>query len=253
MEYQDRKCEDCGLEWTIKKSHIKRKYNKCSKCVSKLRIIHDTDDKKRLSFVYAAMKDRCYNENNDRYYMYGGRGISICPEWLNSSDKFIQWSLSNGYKKGLQLDKDILSKKLGINPPVYSPETCMFITPQKNQSCKTSSRYITHNGETKTITEWCLVLGMEFKTLQYRLQLGWSDEKAITTPVGAIQPGAKRICQIEKNTQEVINTFSSAREADRKTNISFSGISNVLRGKNKTAGGFMWRYENSKEGGVTNE
>jgi hypothetical protein len=45
-----------------------------------------------------------------------------------------------------------------------------------------------------------------------------------------------------------INTFKSTKEAERSTGISSSSISAVARGKLKTTGGFIWRYndESSK-------
>ena len=34
------------------------------------------------------MKARCYNPNHIGYPNYGGRGITICPEWLESFQAF---------------------------------------------------------------------------------------------------------------------------------------------------------------------
>jgi len=79
------------------------------------------------------MKQRCYDSNRDNYERYGGRGVKVCKEWLRYPVAFINWAEANGYAKGLQLDKDELSYKLGINPPIYSPETCQFVTPQRNR------------------------------------------------------------------------------------------------------------------------
>lgn len=38
--------------------------------------------------AWAAMKQRCLNPKNKRYADYGGRGISICPEWVGSFERF---------------------------------------------------------------------------------------------------------------------------------------------------------------------
>ena len=73
------------------------------------------------------MKQRCYNENNKDYHSYGGRGITICNEWLNNIEKFVEWSLNNGYKEGLQVDRR-------NNDKGYSPDNCRFVTAQIN-SC----------------------------------------------------------------------------------------------------------------------
>ena len=41
--------------------------------------------------------------------------------------------------------------------------------------------------------------------------------------------------------------FETARAAEKATGISFKNISNVVRGKNKTAGGYHWEYATPKE------
>ena len=34
--------------------------------------------------TWESMKARCNNTNNSQYYNYGGRGISVCDQWINS-------------------------------------------------------------------------------------------------------------------------------------------------------------------------
>ena len=36
----------------------------------------------RLGYIYLGIKQRCYNPNNQNYHNYGGRGITMCDEWL---------------------------------------------------------------------------------------------------------------------------------------------------------------------------
>lgn len=82
--------------------------------------------------VLKGMKARCYNKNNDRYEAYGGAGVTICDEWLNDPGEFVKWALANGWKPGLQLDKDILCDKLNITPKIYAPHVCQFISQEMN-------------------------------------------------------------------------------------------------------------------------
>jgi hypothetical protein len=35
----------------------------------------------KLRAVWRQMKRRCTAPQDDRYYRYGARGISVCPEW----------------------------------------------------------------------------------------------------------------------------------------------------------------------------
>lgn len=90
---------------------------------------------------WRAMLSRCYNPSNGSYPRYGGRGVTVCKEWLESYDAFADWVLSNGYADNLELDKDILSAKLGIDPPMYSPQTCMFVDRRTNIYNSTSTKF----------------------------------------------------------------------------------------------------------------
>lgn len=51
---------------------------------------------------------------------------------------------------------------------------------------------------------------------------------------------SKRVYQIIDNI--IVNEFGSAREASRETGINYGTISNVLIGRGKTAGGYVWKY-----------
>ena len=78
----------------------------------------------RLYPVWTSMKQRCFNEKNKTYKYYGGRGITVCEEWLNPS-KFIDWCINNGWKEGLQIDRI-------NNDGNYDPLNCRFVTRRTN-------------------------------------------------------------------------------------------------------------------------
>lgn len=88
--------------------------------------------------IYRGMVDRCYNKESPGYQWYGAKGVTVCEEWLGKPEVFIQWALSNGWANGLHIDKDILCKSQGIQPHIYSPSTCQWVTPQRNVSEATS-------------------------------------------------------------------------------------------------------------------
>jgi hypothetical protein len=88
--------------------------------------------------AYRGIMSRCYDKNNHEYKWYGEVGTTICDEWKNNPIAFIEWSLANGWEKSLHIDKDIKSKELGIFPPVYSPETCQWVSAKVNVSFSTN-------------------------------------------------------------------------------------------------------------------
>lgn len=112
--------------------------------------IHGLRKVKQTHPIYKAhqsMLNRCYSETHKQYPSYGAKGVTICDEWRLDFMKFYQWSIDNGWREGLVIDKDMLSEKLGIQPHVYSPNTCQWIEPELNSSfANERKQVITHSG-----------------------------------------------------------------------------------------------------------
>ncbi len=83
----------------------------------------------KINVCYLDMIRRCYNPKSANYKFYGAKGVSVCDEWKNNYESFINWALQNGWGEGLVLDKDIKG-----NGSIYSPETCSFVTRQENRA-----------------------------------------------------------------------------------------------------------------------
>lgn len=136
--------------------------------------------------VYRAIIDRCTRPSCNRYKNYGAKGVIICPEWKGNYPAFYEWAINNGWKEGLQLDKDIKYKeKHGTNTGmIYSPEYCSFITSKENNRNRTTSVFAEYNGQRKTLAEWAEEYGVSQQTLGKRInEYGYSIEKALTTPI----------------------------------------------------------------------
>uniref|UniRef100_A0A6M3JCB1 AP2/ERF domain-containing protein n=1 Tax=viral metagenome TaxID=1070528 RepID=A0A6M3JCB1_9ZZZZ len=76
----------------------------------------------RLYKVWAAMKQRCLNSKNKNYGRYGGRGITVCSDWMKF-EPFQEWALSHGYSMGLTIERV-------KNDKGYAPENCEWRTRQ---------------------------------------------------------------------------------------------------------------------------
>ncbi len=134
------------------------------------------ESKTRLNRIWHKMRERCYDPNNNRYDSYGGRGICVCDEWLHDYVAFSQWAKANGYADNLSIDR------IDVNGN-YCPENCRWVdSVAQANNCRTN-RNITFNGETHTMKEWSRITGINYAALQARLNKGWSEERALTTPV----------------------------------------------------------------------
>ena len=133
--------------------------------------------KEKLYHLFYGIKARCYNTKSNKYEYYGGKGIKICEEWLNSYEAFKKWSYENGYKEGLTIDR------IDSNGN-YEPSNCRWVTMTVQNRNKDINNYYTYNGKTLLLSDWSKLTGIKESTLYSRINsLHWSFEKAITTPI----------------------------------------------------------------------
>lgn len=167
---------DCGTEMAIDQNNLLSGKSRSCGCLRKElqsdRQMTHGESGTRLYNIWCAIKRRCYNRNTKEYPRYGGRGISMCEEWRNSYESFMQWAFDNGYNQGLTIDRI-------DNDGDYSADNCRFVTMQEQCNNRSSNRLYTYNGETHNVTEWSNIVGVSAKTIFSRLYNGWSFERAI--------------------------------------------------------------------------
>lgn len=130
--------------------------------------------KTRLYKVWTSMKQRCSNPNDKAYLDYGGREIKVCDEWQDF-EPFHEWAMSTGYARDLEIDRI-------DNDGDYEPGNCRWVSRRDQLNNTRINRRIAFRGETKTVAEWARELGLNDRTLRTRLRIGWTVERAFTTP-----------------------------------------------------------------------
>lgn len=178
------KC-DCGNEFVRAKSRIRiSRINSCGKCnyvklERRLTTTHGDSPKDspnhRLYSIWRGMKKRCYEKIHPYYYRYGGRGITICNEWLGSNGylNFKEWALASGYKDNLTIERKDYDGS-------YCPENCCWITMLEQHKNTSKVIKISYNGKIYTLHEFCMKFHTGYDTVQkYIIKQGWSAEKYI--------------------------------------------------------------------------
>lgn len=120
--------------------------------------------------TYTNMKGRCNNPRKSDYQYYGGRGIEVCPAWLNSFPQFLE---DMGPRpEGATLDR------VDVDGP-YSPENCRWADWETQCNNKRNSVYIEWDGKRMSLSQWAKQREIGRATLAYRIKSGWSIEEAL--------------------------------------------------------------------------
>lgn len=157
--------QSCGC---YRKESFKERITKHNKCYS------------RLYITYNNMIRRCTEKNNRHWNRYGGRGISVCSEWINDFESFYNWAINNGYSEELTIDRI-------NNDGNYEPSNCRWVSVKENNNNRSTCRFYTINGITKNIQQWCNEFGADRSRVVYRLNQGKDIETSLALALGKEQ------------------------------------------------------------------
>lgn len=144
---------------------------------------HGVSIRHPLHIVWNAMKGRCGNPNKTDYANYGAKGVVVCELWKNDFKAFYDWALANGWQKGMNIDKDIIPKKIGIPALLYSPEMCLIVTSKENQNGRSNNIIVEYKKEVLTLKQVAEKYNVRYLLLWNRyVKLKWPIERAIITP-----------------------------------------------------------------------
>jgi hypothetical protein len=126
--------------------------------------------------AWQSMRGRCENPKMGNYYLYGGRGISVCERWSASFEAFLK-------DMGLRPSPDHSLDRYPNNDGNYEPGNCRWATRKQQQRNRRTCHVLTVNGVSATLAEWAERTGLGKGTIRERVRRGWSPERATGTTV----------------------------------------------------------------------
>lgn len=135
--------------------------------------------------TWRSMINRCYNKKVPTYQRYGGRGITVCPEWLSS---YLAFKKDMGEKPSNKYTLERKNNDLG-----YNKDNCVWATHHEQHRNMSSNLYIKHNNKTHCLIDWAKETSIPRTTIRQRLEvLKWPVAKALETP--PLKRGGKKRC-----------------------------------------------------------
>jgi hypothetical protein len=123
--------------------------------------------------IWHGMLQRCDNAKAPNYYLYGGRGISVCDKWR---------SFKNFFEDMGEAPRGFTLNRIDNNGN-YTPGNCNWIDRRNQQRDTRLNHWLIYNGEMRCLIEWAEISGLGEVVLTNRIQRGWSIEDALTRPV----------------------------------------------------------------------
>ena len=121
--------------------------------------------------IWRNMIQRCTNPKIKNYSLYGGRGITVCNEWL----KFENFIKDMGDKPS-NFTLDRIDNNSG-----YSKENCRWATRSEQSNNKRNNHRYEWSGLFLTLSEWSKKLSIKRSTLAQRIYVyKWSLDKTFT-------------------------------------------------------------------------
>lgn len=133
--------------------------------------------------VWSGIKTRCENPRHRSYKWYGAIGVKMCEEWKDFTC-FLS-DVGNAPSRSHSLDR--------INPAGdYEKSNCRWALQETQANNKRTTIYITHDGQTRPVKEWAAITGLPHAAIRERVNNGWGDSEALTTPVRAKRNSSRK-------------------------------------------------------------
>ena len=124
---------------------------------------------------------RCYNPKNQRYNVYGARGIKVCDEWKKDFLSFRKWAYSNGYDESSKRGDCTIDRI--DNDKDYCPENCRWVSLSRQQRNTAKTIIFEYKGVKKPLIDWCEELNLPHHTFRWRYSKWGNIDKVLTQPI----------------------------------------------------------------------
>ena len=240
------KC-DCGNYDEVSASNLQSGVVKSCGCLNDEVITKHNQSHSRLYKVFNSLKQRCINPNDKGYKNYGGRGITVCDEWLDKENGFINfynWAMANGYDENAKFQECTIDR-IDVNGN-YCPENCRWVSNKEQALNRTNSRIFEYKGKKQTLKEWSKELNVSYKIFQTYTHKGQSIEEILNEiKQRECYKDTRKVVLISKNNHEIFGEFNNIFEACRKLGLKRSQMSSAYKaanGKRNHSYGYIWRY-----------
>lgn len=172
------KCE-CGNESVVPGGCLRSGHSTSCGCygleVLKTASITHGMSKTTTFAVWRGMLQRCRNPKNPAYSKYGGRGITVCDQWL-SFERFLS-------DMGVRPDGKSLDRI--NNNEGYSPSNCRWASRKTQNSNKTTTVLLTIDGVTQCARDWSRSIGVNQSLITNRVKAGMTHKEAYLATLNA--------------------------------------------------------------------
>jgi hypothetical protein len=164
---------DCGTERVVLGADIRKGKSRNCGCVTQSRLGNmkrsHAATGTRLYNIWKLVLYRCRDTSNPDY---GGRGISVCEEWL-TFEPFRAWALVNGYSDKLSIERVDVDGN-------YCPENCTWADAATQSA---NRRYTQKAPDGELWLHKARKNGITGVAFRQRVHAGWPMEQAITWPM----------------------------------------------------------------------
>lgn len=165
---------DCGSTCRANAGELVRGHKQSCGCFKRWKDLKHGFSGSSEYTIWQGIKGRCLNPTDKNYFRYGGREITVCPEWTESFEAFYR---DMGTRPSTQHTIERRDNGAG-----YNKQNCYWATMKQQGRNRRDNHLLTYNNKTYCMTEWAEITGLSREAIRGRIRLGWTIERALTEP-----------------------------------------------------------------------